>query len=330
MKTHILYFIKIPIFYSIVFCCLFLQPINSSLAQTRDRLLIKNLEKKSDLYEIQKLYKKTKLSYSQVFSSDNQAEFDSLFIQWPAFLKKFSIDHIKEIYIVKGLGSFGTVLKRKKQGHFIVLLNESLLSTAPNDWASKAELKFLDSYSVYMSLLFDKKNVKKFEVRIENNDEPILTLENVLIHEIGHIFGDLSGLTPRLFTKNENCYYPFYSKNLYCLSDYIALSAPPAKGLIDFYFLNENEERWDILGFIDLSNSMANSSYSTIDTMINSNEFFAECFFSYVHCVLMKRPFFYTISTELEQFQVQNGFVAERCSFEKSLIELKITETFYR
>lgn len=220
--------------------------------------------------------------------NDNiKTEFGKLTHQWPYELRKFAEQYIAHIYIVKNLGTSGLCVDVDYPS-FDVFVDESVLSKNANFWFDECENKSVDwtigGYSTAHIVETDQENT------------PSRTLENILIHEIGHCVGVVYNVTSDFSRTN----IPKRSQNLNpffegCFNvSYLELSktykyAKQFQGL-DYYRTKKKIQPSEYLTMVD---SLQTSPFPTLYATNNDFEFFAEYFYSYVHCVLQKKPFAY-------------------------------------
>jgi hypothetical protein len=272
---------------------------------------IKPLKSSSTLEQIQKAYEYDRIEISLDSYEYLQDSFQLLFEKWPTPLKQFSNEHIYRVYVVKNIPSSAGIFQILNTDKFVVIVNEDVIKKEPNYWMTETE----KSSFRYTS------NIEKLEVIIENDSSPILTLENILIHEIGHAFG----VVHRLTTDFDHKLKPYTSFQFYHNSYSNRIEFEPInKYAGHFKALTFYGYEGDKLSFIDYSellNDLDKTSFPTMYSSKNELEFFAEMFYSYVHCELQKKPFRYIITDadgKIEEFS--NGIKDERCEYERNII----------
>ncbi len=241
------------------------------------------------------------------------ASFKNFYNQWPEKLKNYVDSTIYKVFIVKNLISSAEIISLNDQSAFVILIDEAEMQQTPNEWATNVQRMNFENVT----------DGHKFNVKIEEELDPVLTFENLLIHEIGHAIGVTSGLTPDFNGRGilrEN--FKFYDKTY-------------DKFLIEFEKKNESEKIYERLQFyedikygkidfneyVTLLKSLDNTSYPTMYSSRNAIELFAEYFYSYVHCILQNKPYQYTvIYPDGDSLIITNGISEERCYYEKSFI----------
>lgn len=242
------------------------------------------------------------------------ARFKSYYNQWPDKLKYYADSTIYKVFIVKNLISSAEIISLNDDSAFVILIDEAEIQLEPNEWATNIQkLNFENLTDGY-----------KFKATIESQLDPVLTFENIIIHEIGHAIGVTSGLTPdfngsKILSEN----FQFFDKTY-------------DKFLVDFEKKNESEKLYESLQYYDedinygkmefedyvsLLESLESTSYPTMYSSQNAIELFAEYFYSYVHCILQNKPYQYEVEYPDGASQIFiNGILEERCNYEKSFI----------
>ncbi len=244
------------------------------------------------------------------------SEFVPIFNQWPQALKNFAEDHIYQIVIVKNRKSSARIFAVQNSDKFIVIVNEHVLKQSPNDWIRESE---------ETAFYYDTPTDEVLTFQIEMQDDPILTFENILIHEIGHAFGVVKGLTTDLNEKMNPCNsLDFFNEDY---QGYIWLKR---KNLLDDRYESLQYYREDILSFEqyrELLVGLEDTSYPTLYGATHPMEHFAETFYSYVHCELQKKPYRYILTTsDGKETIIENGIVEKRCARIKEIIHARLIE----
>lgn len=238
--------------------------------------------------------------------------FKEKFDLWPESLQKFTNDHVYQVLIVKGLQSSAQVVRLDHEKFYLILVNELVLSESPNDWATRVEETIFNYESVDENL----------SLIIENENDPILTLENILLHEIGHIVGDIhGGLSPTWHETEISSLLPFFNKTFQV--DYVEFSRRQEEDEIfdalNYYDLNGIRIRFS--DYYYLAENLGKTSYPTMYSTQNESELFAEMFYSYVHCVIQKKPYQMTLSKGSGNITLNNGINETRSEYERKFIE---------
>lgn len=212
-------------------------------------------------------------------------QFRPIFDAWPPALKHFADTIIYRVLIVSDLPSSGRILTIEGSDKFVVLIDERTLAMSANDWATQSE---------ETSFHYQDER-QRLRVEIEGNDDPILTFENILIHELGHAFGRTLGITPDFdYTLDQNT-YPFFENTFISTVEF---ERKHSEDLVynNIIYYGEAQEVLDFEGYYHLVEDLENTSYPTIYSSRNPLEFFADTFYSYVHCVLQSKPYEFIIT----------------------------------
>ncbi|MEQ9220293.1 MAG: hypothetical protein RLO17_19730 [Cyclobacteriaceae bacterium] len=240
--------------------------------------------------------------------------FKTLYESWPDKLKYYAENLIYKVYVVDGLPSSGQIVSINDRSGFIILISESKMLMKPNDWATSVE-------ELNFNPIVDNLS---FRVIMEDSDDPILTFENILIHEIGHAVGVATELTPDFTNRGLlKTSFPFYEETY-------------DEFVIRFKKKNKNEQLYARLHYYDTTHfqkldfseykellvNLEETSFPTTYSSRNHSELFAEMFYSYVHCVLQNKPYKYVVTRDNDQeLAIENGIRKERCGYERSFIE---------
>jgi len=244
-------------------------------------------------------------------------QFKIVYDKWPDGLKRFSENHISNVFIVKNLGSSGYTFTANDSS-FIIFINEDILKERPNDWFNRTEGDCIQNKG--SSFLINHL------IEDSSNNSPVYTLENILIHEVGHCVGVVEGLTPTFDRKirlpNElNFYDGTYDVQLINLE----LKSPYSEIFTKLKYYSPEKLTFNEYSLMldELSNSPFPTTYSTQGQL----EFFAEYFYSYIHCILQKRPFEYRfINNNRIIKSVGNGIYNQNNKSRYLLIEKTINE----
>lgn len=245
-------------------------------------------------------------------SDEIRKRFADLYANWPEKLKSYCEENIYKVCIVDSLHSSGRAISLEREGVFVILLNSQTLFQPPNVWATNAEVTAIKK---------DPKSKKRLAVVIENGIDVALTLENILIHEIGHAFGVSEKLTP-----NFEAVYEFPSKFPFFTETYDSYRMKPIRKNEDDHHFDKltyySETKMELDDYIDLLERLESTSFPTIYASRNELELFAEIFYSYIHCTIQKKPYQYKILERgKDPIIFENGISDERCAYERSFIE---------
>lgn len=114
-------------------------------------------------------------------------KFKELYDLWPGNIRNISEMYIAAVYIIKNLGVSGFTLP-VGSNTFIILIDEERISLTPNEWFTKSENSIVAHDS--SNIIIDGK------IEVDSDTSPAFTLENIMIHELGHCFGSVTLVTP--------------------------------------------------------------------------------------------------------------------------------------
>ena len=224
--------------------------------------------------------------------------------------------NILAIYICSNLGGTGisgfVYDKSKVIGGYIIIDGDMIYKKA-NDWISYKE-----------SSVFQKSNDANIRIKIaehsSNTEE--FALNYILLHELGHIISQTMSVVPdqrdkfRDFTKFE------FTKNIWLNEDLSIYdnSLFPSRNKIKFYTTNPE---FDIdINAGDIYNSLNKTSFPTLYSATNPDDYFSECFVSYVSIYIYKQPWTLTINKKNgELLTFENGMKTERSKNELDFIK---------
>ncbi len=224
--------------------------------------------------------------------------------KWPVAIKNYFWKHVAKIYIVDGLYSSGRAECMDDGNTFIIFLNRKKLHQSPNDWIGDAEASAVKFVS----------EKEKIEFIIEDSDSPALTLENIVVHELGHIVSLNKSLLPDWRVKNDYASYPVVKDAFYQNQ-----SALHRKGTQTFVFeeisyYGGEENKISIETYLSLVDQMRNTSFPSLYGSQNANEYFAEMFYGYMHCIIQKKPYKEKVTSSNGQMvEFFNGMTEVRC-----------------
>lgn len=226
--------------------------------------------------------------------------------RFPSVIDSLFQKYLKGIVFVQNLGSTGvTVIVRDNQGNpkgGIVFLDVTYLDKPINDWAT------LKERTAFHIALDEDLNLKLAD---EKENSKVGTYEFILLHEFGHIFSVVMGIAPDFSLKKRDfSLYPFY-KDIWD-SD---VDSP-----FDHTILAERKKlrfygKPELVLFPEgfhFYKKLKNTPFVTLYAAGNADDTFAEAFVSYVHCLLMKRPYQVEIRKSGKTiFKAKNGIEEE-------------------
>jgi len=221
---------------------------------------------------------------------------------WPLIYKDYLWDKVARIYIVDGLFSSGMARYIEKGNAHFILINRKLLSLKPNDWATQTE-----ESCFYYNNLSDR-----LFVEIEQKTDSYLTLENVLIHELGHVIAIDEEITPDYIPRKLGGNYPFFKDAFY--SDINKMHRKPNNKIINLTYYARQKDKVTFDDYYNLSKELKNTDYPTIYGISNQDEYFAEYFYLFFHCNIQGKNFrAYYHKNGLKELLIDNPLTKERC-----------------
>jgi hypothetical protein len=227
------------------------------------------------------------------------------------------------LFLVEDLGGTGftdavTDKDMKPVAGFIVLDAAVLSRQTANAWATWKE-----------NTPFKLQTVFKLDARIEEpaNDNRRNAIQYILLHELGHVLAIGGNLHPMWFVAPKdvpaNAKYPFFD-----LSWKIDRAASKNESLFDavlpqrksvVYYFGAKLAATEMVGVYD---NLEKTNYISLYGATSPGDDFAEAFASYVHVVLMKRPWQITITRGDEVVKTFHAcWDEERCAAKRRIIE---------
>ena len=224
-----------------------------------------------------------------------KSELDMLVFSWNDYLLKVVKQNIFQIYFVKNMQSTAKITQLNPQ-LFAIFINENILQKTPNEWFNEKEKSIIN---------FNNSNFFiKHIIADENNNNSIKLLEIILIHELGHCIGILNNITPDLEGHfNDNTHLDFF-KDEFEINDLSFKKKNKNIPQLKYY----SQQKIDIEAYIDLLKLLPSTTFPSVYSTVNYLEYFAEYFFTYVHCVEHKLPYKYQIFQNDElMLTLENG-----------------------
>lgn len=227
------------------------------------------------------------------------------------------------LFLVEDLGGTGfTDAVVDKDMHpvagFIVLDAAVLSRQTANAWATWKE-----------NTPFKLQTVYALDARIEepSNDNRRNAIQYILLHELGHVLAIGGNLHPMWFVAPKDvpatAKYPFFDlswKIDRTASKYDSLfeAALPQRKSVAYYF-GAKLAATEMAGVYD---NLEKTNYVSLYGATSPGDDFAEAFASYVHVVLMKRPWQVTITRAGEVVKTfKSCWDEERCAEKRRIIE---------
>jgi hypothetical protein len=246
-----------------------------------------------------------------------------LFNQWPQGLKEYCERYVSHVYVVDELGSSAYVLQQNDSS-FTILINRDAMESLPNDWFTSREATAINLTSEYAI---------DHRIETDSNNRPEFTLETLLIHEVAHCIGITAGQT-REFDSGWG------SLGQHSLLDGVFQVANVAMEMTeknqsqfgDFHYYRKT--RLGMEEYVKRLRLLRNSPFPTMYSSVNDLEYFADFFYTYVHCIVLKRPLEYAVFKDGNEItRVKSGISLqhqeERCSIISNVLsELENQQAF--
>ena len=240
----------------------------------------------------------------------------------PRIWRLFS-ERLVGVYFVDDLGGTGfTDLVRdgrgRTMGAYIVLDAAVLRPLKANAWAMWKE-----------GTPFKPRAGWSLEARIEDaaGDNRSHAIQYVLLHELGHVFAAGAQIHPPwdMAPKDvpASAAFPFYDLSWRldrAANRHAALADAefPQRRGVAYYF----GAKLDAQDMVDVYGALAKTNFPTLYAATQPGDDFAESFASYVHVVLMRRPWRVTISKDGRVVQTFDACWEEpRCASKRRLLE---------
>lgn len=255
-------------------------------------------------------------------SADFVADVRNAFAEIPAPVRRLVEQKLAGIYFVEDLGGSGFTDQiydaAKPVAGYIVLDAAVLMSRTANSWASWKE------NSPFMASPHFKLNVVIEEASQDSRKQAI---QYILLHELAHVISIDAGITPNWNTdpKNDKTTgsYPFVNLSWELSRDtnrYVSVfdqSFPQRKDVV--YFFGATLPAAEMRHTYE---ALERTSFPTLYAAKNPYDDFAESFVTYVHTVLMGKPFEITLSADERISKVYKAcWTEERCAAKRKILE---------
>lgn len=221
--------------------------------------------------------------------------------------------HLFGLFFCKNLGSTGLVSyiynKNEVVGGFIII-DVDHINRSANDWITNKELSVFDTEELKLQLTIhnDKKN------------NSIYALQYILLHELGHIFSIVNHLFPEPTQENVNYSDLAILKDVWINKDKSKYDDTlPLRNQIRFY----SNKRVNLdKNWTQIYPNLKTTKFPTLYSVVDPEEYIAELFVSYVHCVILKEPWTLKIlSNSSEIYEMGNGILDDTNKSERKLIQ---------
>lgn len=253
------------------------------------------------------------------FIGEVTAAFDEL----PQPVKKLLASKLMGIYFIEDIGGTGftdMVIDASGQpaGGFVVLDPSVLLKRTANDWATWREnTPFAPGRDFRLTA----------EIETERHNSQKNAIQYILLHEMAHVISIGGNIHPSwdIAPKDVSALssYPFFqlswtrSKDGNHYESLFDATFPQRKDVV-YYF----GARLAVGQMLDTYESLEQTNFVTLYGATRPGDDFAEAFASYVHTVLMKRPFAIRIFQNGKEMRVFKACWSQpRCADKKKLLE---------
>ena len=259
---------------------------------------------------------------SVILAPDFFSDVRDAFADIPAPVRRLLAQKLAGIYFVEDLGGSGFTEQiyegSKPVAGFIVLDASVLQSRIANSWATwKENTPFRGSPDFKLNATIE-------EASQDNRKQAI---QYILLHELGHVLSIGGGFNPNWDTPPNELTtptgYPYFQLSWVISKDtnrYVTVfdqSFPQRKDVV-YYF----GARLPAAEMGDTYEALERTNFSTLYAVTNPNDDFAEAFVSYVHTVLMGKPFEITIYTGGKISKVYKScWTEERCAAKRKILE---------
>ena len=223
--------------------------------------------------------------------------------------------NILAIYICSNLGGTGItgfVYDNDKIVGGYIIIDGDVIYKKANEWISYKE-----------SSVFQSTKESNIQIKIadsfHNTEE--YALNYILLHELGHIISQTMSILPdqrekyRDFTKYE------FTKNIWLNAEISMYDDTlfPNRNKIKFYSTNPEFEIDS--NAVDIYNSLSKTSFPTLYSAMNPDDYFSESFVSYISLYIYKQPWILTIKKKNGQLLFfENGMKTGRSNKEQDFI----------
>ena len=228
-------------------------------------------------------------SLSAAFLSDIKNAVNEI----PDSVKGLSEDKFAGIFLVNDLGGTGfseSILDEKGNpvAGFIILDAGVLENRTANQWATwKESTPFKADPSIEINATIETKE----------NDNRKNAIQYIFLHELGHVISINENYHPFWLTRPENLRktrkYPFFheswqydDRKYRFITRFDSSIFPQRKNLV-YYF----GAKLDASQMLNTYTSLENTNFVTLYAATNPYDDWAESFVTYVHAVIMKKPF---------------------------------------
>lgn len=255
-----------------------------------------------------------------VIPADFRRDLDHAVAELPPFIKHALKDRLAGVYFVNGLGSSGFTDRivdaaGRPVGAWIVLDLGVLSQRSANVWATWKE-----------NTPFKPDGVNTLTATIETpaNDNRKNAIQYILLHEMGHALSVGRDITPGWWMPPFNpspVKYPFFTVSWRLEGEEYAPRAEddfPSRSKVVYYL----GPRFGTDQSVPVYGELAKTNFPTLYASTNPYDDFAESFASYVHTMIMHKPFeirFLKNGREVDSFKI--CWTDPRCALKRAQLE---------
>lgn len=267
--------------------------------------------------------KPQRTSLDKILTQDIQRAIEGL----PKSIQSLVDPHLLGIFIVKDLGGSAytdySYDRDGKPNATYIIIDADALNKKANDWITwKENTPFTPD---------DSAMVLTAKIETEAGNTRINALQYIILHELGHVVGHALSIHPKWGQKElkqeQLELYPF--SKLSWIKDQDTFQRMhekehPAPGLLLYYFSSDKKPKSrDMTSYY---NWLATTDYPTLYAATNMFDDFAETFASYVHTIIMKKPYEITLSQRGKMTKTITACWSEkRCQAKRQFLEAKLS-----
>lgn len=209
----------------------------------------------------------------------------------PGKIKKAVRKKLTGVFFVKDLGSSGftdVVFDKDKPVKGFMIFDVSVLQKKANEWATwKENTPFFKSSKYGLKAIIEK----------PENDNVENAFLYIFLHELGHLLTINSKVMPLWAVDGESkidiSKYPFLSLSWKTArkGDVISLFDRDFKEIKSIKYYMPETSRANAAKMKRIYDDLENTNFPTLYAATNIYDDFAECFVTYVHSVMLKKPF---------------------------------------
>ncbi len=201
----------------------------------------------------------------------------------PEPLQKFMHSHLFAIFTCKNLGGSamaGVILDGTTSIGGFLLLDVDVLNRPANDWISYKE-----------NTVFQPEPGLSYRVEMEGEDTNTVAaaMRFILVHELGHIFGQVKQVSVPFSEKFPDLSVsPFMAESWESENHVARARGAPWAQRVKFY---RKVPPYKLSEAVVLYQDLRKTRFATLYSVTDTEEDWAETFALYVHCVLLKKHY---------------------------------------